>query len=137
MNRMEDLYPLMLEAFNNDLTFTFPINGTSMQPLLHTGDLVTIKKIDNRIKKGDIALFRRENGAFVLHRVRRVNYDSYSFVGDHQYKLEKGIKDNQLIGLVISYKKNNKEYHLNNFKYKLYKLLVRIGILRKVFGRIA
>ena len=44
MNKMEDLYPLILDAFSKDLAFTFPIHGTSMLPLLRTNDLVTLKK---------------------------------------------------------------------------------------------
>ena len=135
MNKIKDMYPLIIESFNNNLTFTFPIKGTSMVPLLHTNDKVTIKKIDSRLKKGDIALYRRDSGQFVLHRVKKVCKDSYIFVGDHQYKVEKGIKDTNLIGLVISYNKNNKEYKMNNFKYKLYKLFVRIGLVRMIFGR--
>jgi signal peptidase I len=135
---MEDLYPLILDSFEKGLTFTFPIHGTSMVPLLHTGDLVTLEKPKDRLKKGDIALYRRENGAFVLHRVRRVQDKEYTFVGDHQYTIEKGILDSQIIGLVISYQKSGKEktYTMKNFKYKIYKLLVRISLLRRVFGRI-
>lgn len=136
MNRMEDIYPFILDAFSKDLTFTFPIHGTSMLPLLKTGDLVTIKKIDQELKVGDIILYRRQDNSFVLHRIRYVKENSYTLVGDHQGILEEGVKDNQIIGLVISYNKKNKEHYMNNFRYKIYKRLVRITFLRKVFGRI-
>ena len=135
MNKMEELYPLILEAFNKGLTFTFPIHGTSMQPLLKTGDLVVLKKIDAKLKKGDIILYQRVDKSFVLHRIRKVKKDSYTLVGDHQYLLEKGILDSQIIGVVIAYQKKDKVYTMKNLKYKLYKILVRIGIIRKIFGR--
>ena len=41
---VEDFYPLIIEAFKNDKTFSFPIKGTSMRPLLKSGDIVTIEK---------------------------------------------------------------------------------------------
>lgn len=136
MNRMEDIYPFILEAFSKDLTFTFPIHGTSMLPLLKTGDLVTIRKVDSNLKKGDIVLFRRFDESFVLHRIIRVNNDSYDIVGDHQGIIEKNVLFGQMIGVVISYNKNGKEHHMKNLRYKLYKLLVRVTLLRKIFGRI-
>ena len=136
MNKMEDLYPLILEAFNNDLTFKFPIRGESMLPLLKTNDFVTISKINRRMKKGDILLYRRDNQQFVLHRVRRIKKGIYTMVGDHQRVVEKNIKDSNLIGVVISYWKNDKEYKLNRLSYKIYKLLVRISLLRWIFGHV-
>lgn len=136
MNRMEDIYPFILEAFDKNLTFTFPIHGTSMLPLLRTGDLVTIKKIDQELKKGDIILYKRLDNSFVLHRIRYVKKDSYTLVGDHQAVLEEGVKDFQIIGVVISYNKKNREHHMNNLRYKIYKRIVRNTIIRKIFGRI-
>ena len=41
-----------------------------------------------------------------------------------------------MIGVVISYNKNGKEHHMKNLRYKIYKALVRITLLRKIFGRI-
>ncbi len=137
MIKVEKFYPLMLEAFNEEKTFTFPINGTSMQPLLHTNDLVTLEKITS-IKKGDIIFYLRDNGQFVLHRVRKITKDSLIFVGDHQIKLEKNIRFNQCIGKVISYEKvgKGKKNNLNSFRYNLYKYLVRIKLFRFICGKL-
>jgi signal peptidase I len=132
---MEDIYPFILASFSKDLTFTFPIHGTSMLPMLKTGDLVTIKKVES-LQKGDIVLFRRFDESFVLHRIIRVNNDSYDIVGDHQGIVEKNVLFGQMIGVVISYNKNGKEHHMKNLRYKLYKALVRITLLRKIFARI-
>lgn len=136
MNKMEDIYPLILDAFSKDLSFKFPIRGESMLPLLKTGDFVTLSKINRKIKKGDILLYRRDNGQFVLHRVRNIKNNTYVFVGDHQRKKEYGIKDINLIGIVISYEKNGNLYKLNRLSYKIYKLLVRISLLRWIFGHV-
>ncbi|MDE6407180.1 MAG: S24/S26 family peptidase [Anaeroplasmataceae bacterium] len=137
MIKVEDFYPLILEAFQNGNTFTFPVHGTSMQPLLHTNDLVVLEAIST-LKKGDIVFYRRENKQFVLHRIRRVKKDSYTFVGDHQTQEEQGITLEQCIGKVIAYKKQGKEkqYNLRSFKYRMYTFLVRSKLIRGFFGKV-
>ncbi|MDE7384965.1 MAG: S24/S26 family peptidase [Anaeroplasmataceae bacterium] len=137
MIKVEDFYPLILEAFQNGNTFTFPVHGTSMQPLLHTNDLVVLEAIST-LKKGDIVFYRRENKQFVLHRIRRVKKDSFTFVGDHQIKEEPGITMEQCIGKVIAYKKQGREkqYNLNSFKYRMYTFLVRSKLFRLFCGKV-
>ena len=74
MIKVEKFYPLILEAFNENKTFSFPVKGSSMRPLLKNDDVVTICKIDT-YKVGDILFFRRDDGAFVLHRLRKIKND--------------------------------------------------------------
>ena len=138
MLKMEEIRPLIDEAFKNGQSFSFPINGTSMNPLLHTGDVVKIKDIKNHtVKKGDILLYQRQSGQYVIHRVRHIKKDSYVIVGDHQVELEYDVLPSQIIAYAVSYKKSGKEkeYLLKGFKYGIYKLLVKSSIIRKIFSR--
>lgn len=136
MIRVEDFYPLIIEAFEENKTFTFPVNGKSMQPLLHADDVVEITAIDS-VRMGDILLYRRNNGQFVLHRVRKIQPDGFTFVGDHQAVVEKNITSSQLIGKVISYKKQgkDKQYLLKGIRYSMYKFLVRFKLFRRFCGK--
>ena len=135
MIKVEKFYPLILEAFNENKTFSFPVKGSSMRPLLKSDYVVTICKIDT-YKVGDILFFRRDDGAFVLHRLRKIKNDLLYIVGDHQVKLEEVRKD-QLIGKVISYKKyNNKTYNLKGVRYKFYKFIVKNKYVRFIFSHI-
>lgn len=137
MHKIEDIYPLIKDAFLNNLTIDIPVRGTSMLPMLRTNDYATLKKIDRPLKKGDIVFYQRDNSQFVLHRIRRVLKDNtYVIVGDHQRRVEYGITNDHLIGYVISYKKKNKTYSLNRFSYKIYKLIVRCSLIRAIFGRL-
>ena len=136
MNKMEDLYPLILDAFSKDLAFTFPIHGTSMLPLLRTNDLVTLKKIDRPLKVGDIVLFRRFDGSFVLHRIRYISDNQYTIVGDHQRPLERNVSENQMIGYVMSYTKKDKVHNKKGLRYRIYKCLVKSSFIRGIFGRL-
>ncbi|MCR5705384.1 MAG: S24/S26 family peptidase [Acholeplasmatales bacterium] len=140
MIKMEDMEPLIKETLQSGKAFSFPNKGVSMCPMLHTGDLVTIEALNKPLKKGDILLYKRPNGQFILHRVRRIKRKKNIFycVGDHQYKVEKNIDMNSIIGILTSYKKKgkDKEYNLKSFRYKIYKLLVRISFLRLIFSRV-
>ena len=124
---MKELLPFIEEALNNDKTFTIPITGTSMRPLLIAGrDTVTLKKCDTQLKKGDLPLYRRKDGAFVLHRVVKVeNNNTYTMCGDNQFLKEKGITHSQIIGVVTEITRNDKTFSVENKKYQSY---VKLGL---------
>ena len=66
-----------------------PVSGGSMTPFLHHGDTVYLDLPDSPLKKGDIVLYTRENGRYILHRIKKVNPDgSFVMVGDAQQNLE-------------------------------------------------
>ena len=119
---MEELLPFIEEAFDNNKTFTIPITGTSMLPLLVQGrDTVTIKKIESPLSVGDLPLYRRKDGAFVLHRIIKVNNDgTYVLCGDNQFIKETGITDNEMIGVVTDITRDGKNFSVTNKKYQRY-----------------
>ena len=140
MIKMEDMEPLIRETLQSGKAFSFPSKGVSMRPMLNTGDLVTIEKLNRQLKKGDIVLYKRPNGQFILHRVRRIKNKKGMFysVGDHQFRVEKNVDMNSIIGILTSYKKKgkDKEYNLKSVRYKIYKLLVRISFIRLFFSKV-
>jgi len=125
---MQELLPFIEEALNNDKTFTIPITGTSMLPLLVQGrDTVTLKKNVSPLKKGDLPLYRRKDGAFVLHRVVKVNEDgSYIMCGDNQFLKEKGITDENIIGVVSEITRKGENFSVESKRYQFY---VKLGLL--------
>lgn len=63
----------------------FQTVGDSMEPLLHNRyTTVVIEKAPERLKKYDVALFRRPNGVYVLHRVVKVRKRDYLICGDNR-----------------------------------------------------
>ena len=118
---LSEMLPLMEEMLNQNGEVTFIPEGISMLPVIVGGkDSVTIKKPVKRLKKFDACLYVRKSGGFVLHRVIEVLPDSYVMSGDNQYVLEKGITDEQIIGLVVSVNKNGKEIYCERKAYKFY-----------------
>lgn len=120
--QLELLLPAIEEAFSRDTTFKIPITGTSMNPLLYEKrDFVLIKKPSLPLEIGDIPLYRRENGAFVLHRVVDKNESGYVMCGDNQFILELGITDENVIGVVSEMSIDGKLISVNDAQYLRHK----------------
>ena len=101
----------------------YGFKGTSMNPLLKSGrDKAYIEKVTKPLKKGDIALYKRENGEYILHRVIKVKKGVYTFCGDNHFILEPNVTDSQILGVCTGYFKGDKFILFEkSFKYKLYR----------------
>lgn len=79
------------------------ISGNSMTPfLVHGRDTVYLSKVKRPIKKGDMILYQRFNGNYVLHRVLKEEKGSYTMVGDAQTHPETGIRLEQVRAVVTA-----------------------------------
>lgn len=77
------------------------ISGNSMLPfLIHGRDTVYLSKVKEPLKKGDIIFYRRENGAYILHRICKVKDGAFDMIGDAQPVIERGIRQEQVIAKV-------------------------------------
>ena len=66
-----------------------PVAGGSMIPFLHHGDTVYLDLPRFPLKQGDVLLYQRSNGQYILHRLIKVNADgSLWMCGDAQRELE-------------------------------------------------
>jgi hypothetical protein len=95
--------------------------GYSMMPLIRQQrDLVEIvKKQPGRCRKYDVVLYRR-NGKYILHRILKVLPDSYVIAGDHNYVLEHGVKDDQIIGVLKAVVRDGRRITSDDRRYRLY-----------------
>lgn len=117
------------ETLEQDKVFIMPINGTSMQPFLHTGDLVALSK-PFTLKKNDIVFYLRDNGQYVLHRIFKVKKNKFFLLGDHQTKIEKNIREDQILAKAIYVIINEKKVLFSDKKYRLYLFFWRFRFLR-------
>ena len=77
------------------------ISGSSMSPfLVHGRDTVFLSKVTRPLKRGDMILYRRDSGAYVLHRICKADDGCYSLVGDAQAWIERGIRQDQVLAVV-------------------------------------
>ena len=50
------------------------ITGNSMSPfLVHGRDRVLLSRITRPLQKGDMVLYQRKGGQYVMHRIRRID----------------------------------------------------------------
>ncbi len=116
-----DIEPLIQETLDMGKAFKISPNGTSMLPLIVEGrDCVYIKKPQERLKKYDIAFYKRPTGQYVLHRVVKVKKSEYVMCGDNQWFLEHGISDNNIIGVVSKLECSGKVITPQTPKYRCY-----------------
>lgn len=102
---MEPLLSLLAETAAVPLV----ISGSSMTPFLAPGrDTVYLSAISEPLRRGDMVLYRRDNGRYVLHRILRVNGDSYTMVGDAQSVPEPGIRREQILAIVTAVRRKEK-----------------------------
>lgn len=92
------------EILNKQGTLVFTPKGNSMRPLLLDGENpVVLEKVTDRLQKGDIPFYQRENGQYVLHRVIRVREDSYDCCGDNQSAIETGVRDQMILAKMVGF----------------------------------
>ncbi len=130
---MSQLPQLLQEAESVPLI----ISGNSMSPfLMHGRDTVYLSKVTQPLKKGDMILYRRRSGAYILHRICRVHDGVYDLVGDGQYGIEPGIRPEQVLAVVTAVRRNGKLLQKGSFCWELFEhvwldlLPLRPGIRR-------
>ena len=108
------------------------ISGSSMTPfLVHSRDTVYLSKVTRPLKKGDMILYRRDNGAYILHRIYRVTPDGYWLVGDAQILIEKDVRPDQVLALVTAVRRREKLLQPGSFWWIFFeKVWIRVIPLR-------
>ncbi len=96
------LIPEALEIISGGVAFPLVVSGSSMEPFLHPGrDVVMLAALgERRVKRGDILLFCRKDGSFVLHRVYRADSGGVWFIGDAQSFTEGPVPQDRLFARV-------------------------------------
>lgn len=120
---LKDLEPLIRDALGKGENFPIIPHGQSMLPLLRPGtDTVELSPLPETINPGDIILYKRDDGTFVLHRVMTFKNGIFTFCGDSQTAFEKGIKKEQMIAIVNTFFRDGEKIDLiNNSEYLSYK----------------
>lgn len=115
---MESLIKLIQLQLDEGGIATLTVTGCSMEPLFrHRRDQVTLIRAE--VKKGDIILYRRENGRFILHRVVAIEDRGYVCCGDNEAARE-GVQPSQVIAVVSGFVRKGRRYSLDAPGYRLY-----------------
>ena len=120
---MEALVPLFQERLTAGQQVRFSPMGISMLPMLREGrDSVVLSPAPERLCRYDLPLYRRDDGAYVLHRVTEAG-DTYTCIGDNQFIPEPGVRRDQIIAVVTGFRRNGRDHTVTEPGYRLYCLL--------------
>ncbi len=111
------------------------IAGVSMRPLLKDRrDTVAVKKLSDRLKRYDVALYE-SGGRVLLHRVLRDEGNAYIIRGDNCVNPEH-IPDAQILGIAEGFYIKNRYVSAENGWYQCYaRLWTALFPLRKTWKR--
>ena len=132
--RLLEEYRTLLETADQ---LPLRVSGNSMAPfLVHDRDTVFLTRVNRPLRRGDIVLYRRKTGAYILHRICGAKGDLFSMVGDAQTRIEYGIGREQIFAVVCSALRKGRRQKPGCFWWDFFeKIWVRIIPVRPVLLR--
>lgn len=99
-----------------------PVNvaGTSMTPFLDPGDTVLLDLPKEAVQVGDVILFVRFNGRYVLHRVVSIQSDRLELLGDAQIASE-WIAPDQVRAVVTAIRRGDKLLDSGSLRWRFFR----------------
>ncbi len=117
---LNELWPLVADTFEAGGRFRFFPEGTSMLPLIRPHRDSVLIEAPKKLSVGDVLLYRRKNGQFVLHRLVRMTKDTLYFSGDNQVSIEKGITRRDVLARVAGIYRDDKFFSAEALPLKVY-----------------
>ena len=106
------------EIIEKNGSAAFVPSGNSMWPTLkNRGQSVIIGKKEGKLKVLDVALYKRDNGGNVLHRIMKTEDDGYLFCGDSQFSLER-VAEEKVFGVMLGFYRKGKYISCEDEEYK-------------------
>jgi hypothetical protein len=117
----EELMPQLPQLLQQAQAVPLIISGNSMAPFLaHGRDTVYLSKLTGPLKRGDMILYRRKTGQYILHRIYRVREGKYDLIGDGQLVIELGICQEQILATVCAVRRKGKLLCKGNLCWEFY-----------------
>lgn len=122
---MAELWPMMEEAFRQGLSATIGITGYSMRPLLWPKrDSAILSPCDpEALRRGDVVLYRRADGSFILHRIVRAGEHAYTMAGDAQKELEYDVPKDAVLAVMTGFIRKGKTVSCRKGWYRAFTVL--------------
>ena len=94
--------PVLRELLAQGRSVSLTVTGESMSPFLRHGrDQVLLECVTAPPGRGDMVLFQRRGGQYIMHRIlRRLPDGNYALIGDGQQQVEKPIAPQQIFAVV-------------------------------------
>ena len=107
------------QLLERDGVLVYRTRGTSMEPMLRQNrDLFTVRVPSARLKKYDVALYKRGRD-LVLHRVIGVDAHGYRIRGDNTYSTEY-VPEERILGVLSEFRRKGKNIRISDPGYRCY-----------------
>lgn len=115
--------PIYLDLLEEDKYVKLSPKGGSMLPfLVGDRDEVILKKIKRPLQRGDVVLYRRDNGIYVLHRIHHIDKENelYFMIGDSQVWIEGPLERRQVLAVAHGFIRKGKKIRIDKFGYHVF-----------------
>ena len=121
---------LLLEAGER---VPLPVQGSSMAPfLVSLRDQVWLEQPKTPLHTGDILLYRRKSGRYILHRVCAIRNGTLTMIGDAHSVREPGIRPEQVLGRAVCVRRKGKLLKPGNLLWEFFaKIWIRMIPVRR------
>ncbi len=125
---LEFLGPLIEERLSSGESVEIIVTGNSMFPLFtNERDLVTLVA-PKKLKKKQIAFYKRDDGRYILHRIIKVKGKDIYCIGDNQTEIEGPLRSDQFKGVVTKFVRKGKSRSAKGLWHRLYSFVWCLSI---------
>ena len=112
--------PIYLKGLKEGRKVKLTPFGFSMYPLLVGGrDSLILRGIDRELRRGDICLYRRDNGIYVTHSVHHVDKEGIYLIGESQKNIEGPLTMDHMLAYAEEFVRKGKLYSCDKKSYKI------------------
>ena len=121
-------FDTMKELVEEGRKVSVTVAGNSMSPfLIHGRDRVFFEKPDRPLKRGDIVLYQRRNGRYIMHRICRAEEEGFYIVGDAQTEIEGPVQREQIFARITQCQRKGRIIAPGSFWWDFFeKIWIRI-----------
>lgn len=117
---MDLIFPVIEEIIKNGQTAKIKVSGTSMYPLVqHRRDSVVLKRA-GELKMGDVPLFKRADGHYVLHRIVKIKDGNFGTMGDFETEVEYPVMKTSIVAVAEGFYRKGRYISCESLWYKIY-----------------
>ena len=93
-------YKNILEAKN---VVKFRPKGHSMEPIINSGQLITVEKVEPSFLRVEDVVFCKVNGAYYVHLIKEIKYSDkyYLKIGNNKKRINGWTSEDKIYGKVV------------------------------------
>jgi signal peptidase I len=109
------------EVMQRGLSIRVKARGSSMVPLIHTGDVLFVEPVKlEQLKVGDIIVFDNNSVSYVAHRIIKKNDSTVTTKGDNQFHFDRPIPNEHVRGKITQIENKQKQLKLDRWPCRVY-----------------